>query len=107
VNYIVGRGYWIEKPPGPLDFSSCKDGPRFYVNEVVEKKVSQIWKWDTVYQQWVSVQQGEIFHMERERVLELDGNQIPRLRVTRKRRKVHNKYRRLTHSPHVTARDTL
>ena len=88
VNYIVSRGGWTEIPPESLDFSSCIDGPIFYVNEVVEKKVNQIWKWDTMYQQWVSVRQGEIFRTQRERVLELDGNQVPRLRAVRKRRKV-------------------
>ena len=88
VNYIVSRGGWIDRPPMSLDFSSCEDGPILYVNEVVDKKVNQIWKWDSGHQRWVPIRQGEIFRMKRERVLELDRNQIPRLRATRKRRGV-------------------
>ena len=86
VNYIVRRGCWIELPPTCLDFGSCKNGPILYVNEVTEKKVSQIWRWDTTLGQWVSVREGDTFHTVRERELELDRNQIPRLRAVRRRR---------------------
>ena len=90
VNYIVGKGGWTDEPPASLDFASCKDGPIFYVNEVVDKKVTQIWKWDTV--QWVSVQEGDTFRTtERDRVLVLDRNRVPRLTVVRKPRAIKAK----------------
>lgn len=76
----------MEEPPKSLDFSSCKGGPIVFVNEVVEKKVIQIWKWDAVQEQWISIREGETFHTSRERLLEIDKNQIPRLRAVRKRR---------------------
>lgn len=85
LNYVVGRGGWIEEPPASLDFGSCKDGPIVFVNEVVEKKVTQIWKWDVVQRVWVSIREGEAFHTSRKRVLEIDKNQIPRLRAVRNR----------------------
>lgn len=84
LNFIVSRGGWADEPPAFLDFSSCKDGPIFYVNEVKDKKVNQIWKWDM---RWVSVQEGDIFRTtERDRVLKLDGNRVPRLTVVRRPR---------------------
>lgn len=88
VNYMIGRGDWLDGPPSPLDFSSCKDGPIFYVNEVTDKKVSQIWKWDAMLAQWMSVMEGDVFHTVRERQLELDKNRIPRLRAVRRRQKL-------------------
>ena len=86
MNFIVSKGGWADEPPASLDFTSCRDGPIFYVNEVVDKKVDQIWKWDTTCQQWVSVREGEIFRTERDRVLELDRNRVPRLVALRKRK---------------------
>jgi len=77
----------MEEPPTCLDFSSCKNGPIIYVNEVTERKVSQIWRWDTVLGRWISVREGEIFHTERDRELVLDKNQIPRLWAVRKRQR--------------------
>ena len=38
-----------------FDFDSCKDGPIVFVNEVVEKKVIQIWERDEVQGQWTSI----------------------------------------------------
>lgn len=87
VNYTIRRGDWLETPPAALDFSSCKDGPIFYVNEVTDKKVSQIWKWDVALAQWRPVMEGDVFHTVRERRLELDENRIPRLRAVRKRQR--------------------
>ena len=77
----------MEEPPTSLDLSSCKDGPIIYVNEVTDKKVTQIWKWDTTQAQWASIGEGDVFHTARERRLQLDRNRIPRLRVVRKRQK--------------------
>lgn len=76
----------MEQPPTCLDFGSCKNGPIIYVNEVTEKKVSQIWRWDTALKQWTSVREGDTFHTERKRELVLDKNQIPRLWAVRKPR---------------------
>jgi len=75
----------MEEPPTCLDFSSCKNGPIIYVNEVADKKVSQIWRWDTALGRWTSVREGDTFCTERERELVLDKNQIPRLWAVRKR----------------------
>lgn len=86
VNYIVSRGHWMEAPPTCLDFDSCKNGPIIYVNEVAEKKVSQIWEWDVKLGRWTSIREGDTFHTERERELVLDKNQVPRLWAVRKRR---------------------
>ena len=88
VNHMISRGDWLEAPPMSLDFSSCKDGPIFYVNEVTDKKVSQIWKWDATLAQWISVMEGDMFHTVRERQLELDKNRVPRLRAVRRRRRL-------------------
>ena len=82
----MSRGDWMEEPPTSLDFGSCKDGPIVFVNEVVQKKVVQIWKWDVVERQWSSIREGEMFYTSRERLLEIDKNQIPRLRAVRNRK---------------------
>jgi hypothetical protein len=87
LNYALRRGDWIEEPPISLDFGSCRDGPIVFVNEVTEKKVVQIWKWDTVQGRWISIREGETFHTSRERLLEVDKNQIPHLRAVRNRRR--------------------
>ena len=87
VNYKISRGDWQEMPPASLDLTSCKDGPIFYVNEVPDKKVSQIWKWDVTLAQWMPVMEGDVFHTARERRLELDKNRVPRLRAVRKRQR--------------------
>lgn len=87
VNFTVTKGGWIDDPPVPLDLSSCRDGPIFYVNEVVDKKVNQIWKWDSAHKEWVSVREGEKFHTGRDRILSLGKNRIPRLLALRHRRK--------------------
>lgn len=76
----------MEEPPTSLDFNSCKDGPIIFVNEVVEKKVIQIWNWDSMRRKWSSIREGERFHTSRERTLEIDGNAIPRLRAIRVRK---------------------
>jgi hypothetical protein len=76
----------MEEPPTSLDFSSCKKGPIFYVNEVTEKNVFQIWKWDVVLSRWVSVREGDIFRTERERELVLNRNQVPCLWALRRPR---------------------
>jgi hypothetical protein len=86
LNYIVIGGDWIEEPPTSLNFNSCKTGPVIFVNEVIEKKVIQIWKWDTVQGVWSSIREGETFHTSRERTLEIDKNMIPRLRAVRNRK---------------------
>ena len=86
VNYMISRGEWLEIPPAFLDISSCKDGPIFYVNEVTDKKVTQIWNWDSTLAQWRSVMEGDVFHTVRDRRLELDENRVPRLRAVRIKR---------------------
>ena len=73
----------MNDPPANLDFTSCKPGPRLYVNDVEGKNVTQAWWWKC--EKWVSVKEGDVFFTERERVLELDRNRIPRLRAVRKR----------------------
>lgn len=81
------RGDWVDEPPAwTFDFSSCKDGPIVFVNEVTEKKVVQIWKWDAVQCRWTPIREGETFHTSRERLLEIDKNQIPHLRAVRNRK---------------------
>lgn len=87
MNFIVNKGNWMDEPPSSLDFSSCRDGLIFYVNEVIDKKVNQIWEWNKMRQQWVSVREGEAFRTGRDRILELDKDRVPRLRAVRKRRK--------------------
>ena len=74
------------QPPTCLNFESCRSGPILYVNEVTEKNVTQIWRWDTALERWVSVEEGDAFYTARKRELELDRNQIPRLRAVRRRR---------------------
>ena len=87
VNYAISRGGWLEEPPTTLDFGSCKDGPIIYVNEVTEKKVTQLWKWDPTLARWSSIREGDVFYTARERQLELDRNRVPRLRAVRRRQK--------------------
>ena len=87
VNYTISRGDWMEEPPTSLDLSSCKNGPIIYVNEVMDKKVTQLWKWDATLAQWSSIREGDVFHTARERHLELDRNRVPRLRAVRRRKK--------------------
>lgn len=91
LNYAVRRGDWVEGAPtwSDFDFGSCKDGPIVFVNEVTEKNVVQIWKWDVVQRRWISIKEGEMFHTSRERLLEIDRNQIPHLRAVRYRRERH------------------
>ena len=60
------------------------DGPTFYVNEVVDKNVSQIWQ--KTEDGWVSVKEGHTVFTARERKLALDEHQVPHLlAVARKR----------------------
>ena len=83
MNYIVRRGPWINEPPQDSDFGSCMDGPTFYVNDVVDKNVSQIW--ERTASGWVSVKEGHRVVTKRERRLSLDEHQVPRLLVQRMR----------------------
>lgn len=84
-NFLVRRGSWIDQPPPSLKFNSCMDGPIFYVNEVVDKNVSQIWQ--RTADEWVSVKEGHTVFTERERILELDINRVPRLWAVRRKRR--------------------
>jgi hypothetical protein len=78
-NFIVQRGSWIDQPPPFLNFSSCRDGPVFYVNEVINKNVSQIWQ--RTASGWVSVKEGHTVFTAREWILVLDKHQVPHLRA--------------------------
>ena len=83
MNYLIRKGDWMDAPPQNLDFVSCMEGPRFFVNDVEGKNVTQAWWWKR--DNWVSVKEGDVFFTERKRVLKLDANGIPRLRAVRKR----------------------
>lgn len=76
---MVQRGPWIDQPPPFLNFDSCKDGPTFYVNDVIDMNVSQIWQ--RAADGWVSVKEGLRVITERERKLGLDEHRVPRLRA--------------------------
>ena len=61
------------------------DGPALYVNEVVDKRVSQVWH--RTAEGWVSVKEGHTIFTARERKLVLDAYQVPHLLVVRHRRR--------------------
>lgn len=61
------------------------DGPTFYINEVADKNVSQIWQ--RTADGWVSVKEGHTVFTERERRLALDKDQVPHLWVATRRRR--------------------
>ena len=61
------------------------NGPAFYVNEVVDKRISQIWH--RTADGWVSVKEGHTFFTMRERKLVLDVHQVPHLLVVPRRRR--------------------
>ena len=55
------------------------DGPTFYVNDVTDKNVSQIWQ--RTADGWVSVKEGDRVFTARERKLVLDKHKVPHLLV--------------------------
>ena len=59
----------------------------FYVNEVVDKNVSQIWQ--RTADGWVSVKEGHTVFTERVHKLALDKCQIPHLLAIARRQENH------------------